>query len=110
MKPNAGSLVRTILFVLGLGSAHPVLAVEVGSTYQTVAPTGADISGWKSGWGGSGITGWNYVGQISGGASATYLGNGWVLTTGHVGPGDFDLDGNSYSEVVGSAQASARRT
>jgi hypothetical protein len=102
MKSRPRALVCTALLVL-VCSADPVLAVEVGTIYQTTAPTGADISNWDSGWNGGGVTGWDYVGQISGGASATYLGNGWVLTAGHVGPGEFDLGGNSYAEIAGSA-------
>ncbi len=84
-------------------------AVETGSGYATNAPTGTDITNWDTGWAqpanavsGTSVTGWNYVGQINNGASATYLGEGWVLTAGHVGAGTFDLNGNAYDEIAGS--------
>ena len=68
----------------------PLRAVEMNGSYDTVEPTSADIPNWDSGWGAVGITGWDYVGTING-ASGVYLGNGWVLTAGHVGTGDFVL-------------------
>jgi hypothetical protein len=37
------------------------------------------------------------------GASADYLGNGWVLTAGHVGAGNFTLNGNTYDVITNSA-------
>jgi hypothetical protein len=77
------------------------------STYNTTAPTGSNIPNWNTGWtqlaGQSGLTGWNYVGQVNG-ASGVYLGNGWVLTAGHVGAGDFTLNGTDYSVASGSAR------
>ena len=39
--------------------------------------------------------GWSYVGQLNG-ASCVYLGNGWVLTAGHVGEGAVTLNGTAY--------------
>jgi hypothetical protein len=39
--------------------------------------------------------GWSYVGQLNG-ASCVYLGNGWVLTAGHVGEGTVSLNGTAY--------------
>lgn len=104
MKTRLESWTCAALLILALCVATPGFAVEVGSGYQTTAPTGTDIANWDAGWGQSGITGWNYVGEINGGASATYLGNGWVLTAGHAGSGDFNLDGNTYTEIPGSAQ------
>lgn len=77
-------------------------AVVIGSnSFNTVAPTSADIAGWNSGWAGSEDTGWNYVGTV-GGASGVYLGDGWVLTAGHVPVGTFTLAGMHYSAVPGS--------
>ncbi len=104
MNPRFESWKTTALLILVSCVATPVLAVEVGSSYQTTAPTDTDIANWDAGWGQSGITGWNYVGEINSGASATYLGNGWVLTAGHAGSGNFNLDGNTYAEIAGSAQ------
>lgn len=45
--------------------------------------------------------GWDYVGEVNG-LSATYLGDGYVITANHVGPGDFTLDGETYLWVPGS--------
>ncbi len=39
---------------------------------------------------------WANVGLINGGASGTYVGNGWVLTAAHVGAGNIELDGVIY--------------
>lgn len=72
----------------------------VGS-FNTSAPTSADIANWDTGWGESGITGWDYIGA-DGPASGVYLGNDWVLTAAHVGAGDFTLDGTTYDVVPGS--------
>lgn len=74
------------------------------TTYQTTEPTNSNISNWTSGWGNtSGITGWDYVGMV-GGASGVYLGNGWVLTAGHVNlaSGTYTLDGVTYTIVADS--------
>jgi hypothetical protein len=50
--------------------------------------------------------GWNYVGQLNG-ASCVYLGNNWVITSAHVGPGNptfFDgVNNPSYTMVPGSS-------
>lgn len=40
--------------------------------------------------------GWSNVGTL-GGASCVYLGNGWVLTAGHVGEGTVNLNGTAYN-------------
>ena len=98
---------RCLLFLL-LGMALvDARAVEViingAGSYNTTAPASADIANWDTGWGAPGITGWDYVGRI-GDAGGVYLGNGWVLTAGHVGAGTFTLDGTSYAAVAGSAQ------
>jgi len=78
---------------------------NLNGTFNTTAPTGTDIANWNTGWGSPGITGWNYVGQMSaGGASGVYLGNGWVLTAAHVGASNFTVDGGTYLAVPGSAQ------
>jgi hypothetical protein len=90
----------------------PAKAVENGtdSSYNTKAPTITDISFWNTGWGNDSVTGWDYVGTVAAGggsASGVYLGNGWVLTAGHVGSGTFQLGGPigpTYSVVPGSTQ------
>ncbi|MBN8710997.1 MAG: trypsin-like peptidase domain-containing protein [Verrucomicrobia bacterium] len=73
-------LAATLAFFLAV---VPARAVIVGSSYQTTEPTNSNITNWESGWGASGITGWDYVGY-AGDASGVYLGNGWVLTADHV--------------------------
>lgn len=92
--------------VFGLSATNIVQAVEYTGAVNTTEST---IISADSLWPSSGITGWNYVGQIgqnssnNGGASGIYLGNGWVITAGHVGAGNFTLNNTTYSMVVGSA-------
>lgn len=76
----------------------PARAIENNGTYQTSDPT---FTSWLSGWGAPGISGWDYVGTVNG-ASGVYLGNHWVMTAGHVGAGDFTLQGSTYNAVGGS--------
>lgn len=40
---------------------------------------------------------WANVGFINSAASGVYIGNGWVLTAAHVGPGYIELDGGVYN-------------
>jgi len=91
-----------------LASLKPASAVLVGNTtYQTTEPTSASISSWDTGWGESGLTGWDYVGTV-GGATGVYLGNGWVITAAHVdlSSGTYTLNGVTYTIVSGSAVSS----
>lgn len=69
-----------------------VRAVQSNGSYTTTPPT---VSNWNNGWPANDITGWDYVGWING-ASGVYLGNGWVVTAGHVGFGNFVLSGQTY--------------
>jgi hypothetical protein len=93
-------LIALVLIEAGAPSAHAVLN---NGSYVTTEPTTADVSNWTSGWNlGTGVTGWDYVGQVNG-ASGVYLGNGWVLTAGHVGVHDFSLNGTSYAVISGTA-------
>ena len=48
-----------------------------------------------------GFAGWDYVGSVNG-LSGVYLGDGWVLTAHHVGPGDFELEGTTYHWLPGT--------
>ena len=94
-----------ILSVVPAGAVEEVISGSV--SYNTSDPTNTDIANWTTGWGASGITGWNYVGEVinaSGTASGVYLGNDWVITAGHVGSGTFALSGSNYIMVAGSAQ------
>ena len=99
------------LLLLALISSSQARAVEINEggsiSFNTNAPTSADIPDWNSGWGASGVTGWDYVGTVNG-ASAVYLGNNWVITAAHVGAGTFALGGTSYTVVSGSAQGVTR--
>lgn len=72
-------------------------------TYNTSEPADSDISNWSSGWNGNGVTGWDYVGETAGGASAVYVGDGYVLTAAHVGAQDVYFDGDNYDVISGSA-------
>lgn len=93
------SFLALIVFLCG-PDARAVLS---GNGYNTAAPTSTDIANWNTGWGANDITGWDYVGQVNG-ASGVYVGNGWVLTAGHVGAGTFTLASTSYDPVPGSTQ------
>lgn len=79
-----------LILLLALFLAKSTLsAVTVfGGDINTTNP-GSSIANWTTGWGSSGITGWDYVGSGVGGGSGVYIGNGWVLTANHVAPSDF---------------------
>jgi len=91
-------LLLLLIVFIGAGALR---AVDIGSTPDTTAPTNSNIPGWTSGWGATGITGWDYVCQINGGASGVYL--GYVLTAGHVGQGNITIDGVPYAAVTNSS-------
>jgi hypothetical protein len=99
-----------LLIAAALCLMPPLHAVQYdinANSYVTTPPddtaSGDSAPGWDTGWSGSGVTGWNYVGQVNG-AGGVYLGNGYVLTAGHVGAGNFTLGGTTYDLVSGSAQ------
>lgn len=96
-RPPARLFAAALALALA-GTSHAVL------TNETAVTTAPAVANWDSGWGASGVTGWDYVGSV-GGASGVYLGNGWVLTAVHVGAGDFTLDGVTYGLVAGSPTA-----
>lgn len=82
-------------------------ALVVTFAWMAVAPSSAVILASPDGTENTSLTsvaGWNHVGQVNG-ASGTYLGNGWVITADHVGPGDFTLDGVTYPFLPGSEQS-----
>ena len=81
---------KTVIILLAVFLAKSTLsAVTVyGGDINKTNP-GSSITNWTTGWGSSGITGWDYVGYGVGGGSGVYLGNGWVLTANHVAPSDF---------------------
>ena len=95
-----------VMTLLAIFTATPAWAVETlssGNTiYQTTQPTSAQVPNWNTGWPTSGTTGWNYVGLVAG-ASGVYLGNGWVITAGHVGVGTLTLNGVIYQPIPSSA-------
>jgi hypothetical protein len=105
---------RIIFVILSLTClvAPPLRGVQniTNGSFDTTPPANSDIPNWvtigdtdDTGWGAPGITGWKYVGII-GSASGVYLGNGWVLTAGHVGYGNFTLNGTVYAAISGSGQ------
>ena len=97
---------RWVIFIAFLSAfvlTKPTYGIEMNGAYDTTAPTSANIPNWNTGWPASNVTGWNYVGHING-ASGVYLGNGWVLTAGHVGSGNFTLNGITYTPIPNTAQ------
>jgi hypothetical protein len=97
------SPLRIVLALAILAAPLPsARAVLTNGTAVTVAPTDSNITNWTSGWGASGVTGWDFVGMVNG-ASGVYLRNGWVLTAAHVGAGGFTLGGIGYSAFSGTA-------
>jgi hypothetical protein len=97
--PQARSIFA--LLATGLLLTARLGAVESNGSYVTTAPT---VANWNTGWGSGSVTGWDYLGQV-GGATGVYLGNNWVLTADHVTPGDFTLNGITYSPVAGSSHS-----
>ncbi len=100
-----------LILLLAFLSTTPTRAIEMNGGYDTTPPTSSDIPHWNTGWGNANVTGWNYVGIVDGKSTGTeyvcsgvYLGNGWVLTAGHVGYGNFTLGNTAYVPIAGSAQ------
>jgi len=87
----AGIVALAMVIAAGL-PATPAWAVIIRTgdgTGNTTAP--ADDPGWA-----------NVGTKAVGGASVVYLGNGWVLTANHVGPGDVVFGGTTYAWVPGT--------
>jgi hypothetical protein len=80
-------MLRRIVILL-LASLAPAQAIEKNGDYDTTQPTSATFPNWNIGWGATSVTGWDYLGSVNN-ASGVYLGNGWVMTAGHIGAGDF---------------------
>ncbi|MDR0532447.1 MAG: trypsin-like peptidase domain-containing protein [Verrucomicrobiales bacterium] len=82
---------------------HAVVVVTSGTVYNSNEPTTTNIRYWNTGWGSSSVTGWDYVGTV-GGASAVYLGNGWVISAAHVdlSSNTYTLDGVTYTIIADS--------
>ncbi len=85
------SVLRGLLAALcgSLLITSPVFAVVVASGAANVTPPLND-------------PGFNNVGSVNGG-SGVYLGNRWVLTAGHVGPGTFIDQGVTYLQDTSAA-------
>lgn len=106
-------MARLVFLLVAVIFAAPLRAIEniPSSSFNLSQPTNGDIPSWTSGWtqpavqptGFTYTTGWNYVGSVDGNG-AVYMGNNWVLTAAHVGPGTFSLNGINYPMVPGSAQ------
>ncbi len=104
--PTADPMKPTLLCTIVVATLLvKVRAVEkddgITTSFNTTAPASSDIPNWNTGWPQSETTGWDYIGSVNG-PSGVYLGNNWVVTAGHVGPGTFTLAGTSYSVVSGS--------
>lgn len=77
-----------VLLALAAAPARGVIIQTASGTGNTTAP--ADDPGW------------NNV-SIRGNGTAVYLGNGWVLTPNHTTAGDMTFNGQTFSEVPGTA-------
>lgn len=99
---------RFVIVLLLLTAVASLKAVEIfpypsgAAAYNTNNTISSSLPSWTNAnsWGiGNTNTGWNYVGQVGGAndASGVYLGNGWVITAGHVGVHDFTLGTNTYA-------------
>ena len=95
IMPTAHMLARRLfvaalagLFALRAAPARGVIIQTVSGTGNTTAP-GDD-------------PGWNNV-SIRGNGTAVYLGNGWVLTANHTTGGNMTFNGQTFSEVPGTA-------
>ena len=78
-----------LLLLLGANHSAAVIIVTGDGTGNTTAP--------------SDDPGFDNVGSVNG-LSGVYLGNGWVLTAGHVGSGPMVFGGVTYSPGPGSFQ------
>jgi len=93
-------LLTLLIFSASLRAVETIPYPSGSSYYNTNDNISSTLSGWTNGWGaGNTNDGWNYVGQVGGGsdASGVYLGNGWVITAGHVGAHNFTLGTNTYN-------------
>ena len=102
---NPSRFLATMLLITCAASLRAVETVPYPSGsayYNTNNNISSALSSWTNAnsWGsGNTNTGWDYVGQVGGAndASGVYLGNGWVITAGHVSAHDFTLDTNTYA-------------
>ena len=80
---------RAALIAAALAAAPPApaLVVDADPDAVTLAPAGA--------------VGFDHVGRIAG-TTGVYLGDGWVLTAGHVGAGELTLGEKRYPAVARS--------
>jgi hypothetical protein len=95
IMPTAHTLARrfsaaslAVLLALGAAPARAVIIQTASGTGNTTAP-GDD-------------PGWNNV-SIRGNGTAVYLGNGWVLTANDTTGGSMTFNGQTFSEVPGTA-------
>lgn len=88
-RPLPAAALVAAAFLVGLGSApsHAVVIDTQTGSGNTTAP--GDDPGFAN------------VGTLGIG-SGVYLGNGWVLTAGHVGGGNFVLNSGTYAMLAGS--------
>ncbi|MFA7235683.1 MAG: PEP-CTERM sorting domain-containing protein [Phycisphaeraceae bacterium] len=101
---SAAAVIAVACITLGLNDAAQALIVNADPTGTsnpapyTAAPTSADLT--------HGDPGWNYVGaflQTNGGnGTGVYVGNGWVLTAGHVSTGGQITFGSTSFSLTGA--------
>ena len=91
------------LLLLSPASQAIQIVTATSTNYNTSDNIGSSVTNWSTGWGtGNTNDGWNYTGLVTvsdGYGSGIYLGDGWVLTAGHVGVGTFDISGNTYNST-----------
>ena len=82
----------------------PLVLLLVLSAQLSASPIRAVLISFGDGTGNAtnpNFFGWDYIGEVNN-LTGTYLGNGWVLTANHVGPGNFTLGGVTYLWIPGT--------
>jgi hypothetical protein len=88
--PRLAVVVLAAMLTFAAAPAQAVIIQTTSGTNNTTAP--ADDPGWKNV-------------SIRGNGTAVYLGDGWVLTANHVTGGNMTFNGQTFSEVPGTAFA-----
>ena len=82
-----------------------LVAIATGLGIASASPSNAVILSVGDGNGNSNadvVTATRNIGPLNG-ASGTYIGDSWVLTANHVGPGDIVIEDVAYSHLPGTA-------
>jgi hypothetical protein len=92
MKRRLLSVARATSILLALGAT-----MLASPSFSVILSDGEGIGNANL----SVVTATRHVGALNG-ASGTHIGNGWILTANHVGPGDITLDGTAYQLLPGT--------